>query len=287
MPQTRNDSQLVELDGGNILAAPEYAAPLAQAGLGHFDGVMQPTTGRKLRAVASRENWRIEIDTPHAGPRGAYLKKHRERSWRSWLESRGWLKSASPGAVEAINIERLARDGIAAMQLVAYGERVDSRGGRESFVITEELTGFAQLDHYLREHFGPTPDRTAAEERDLRRLLASVADVAARFHNAGYNHRDLYCCHFFVRRTDDGRFDVRLIDLQRVEQRRWLRRRWIVKDLAQLAYSTPRERISCTRQLALIKQYLGIKRLRPSDKRLIRAVLAKRDRMIRHLGPHP
>jgi hypothetical protein len=108
-----------------------------------------------------------------------------------------------------------------------------------------------------------------------------------RFHAAGYNHRDLYCCHLFVREAAPGRFAMRMIDLQRVQHRRWLRRRWIVKDLAQLAWSVPRDRIQCTQKLAFIRRYLGVAKLRPCDKRLIREVLAKLQFMERKLGIEP
>ena len=47
-----------------------------------------------------------------------------------------------------------------------------------------------------------------------------------------------------------------------------------MKDLAQLAYSAPRDRITCTHKMAFIKHYLGVRKLRPCDKRLIRKVLA-------------
>ncbi len=80
------------------------------------------------------------------------------------------------------------------------------------------------------------------------------------------------------------RREIRLIDLQRVERRRWFRRRWIVKDLAQLAWSAPQSCIKNTRKMAFMLAYLGVKKLRPADKRLIRAVLAKQRRMERRLG---
>ncbi len=80
---------------------------------------------------------------------------------------------------------------------------------------------------------------------------------------------------------------MNLIDLQRVEHRRKFRGRWLVKDLAQLSYSAPRDRISWTQRLAFMKHYLGVRKLRPQDKRLIRQVLAKQRLMERTLGVHP
>ena len=111
-----------------------------------------------------------------------------------------------------------------------------------------------------------------------------MAAVARRFHAAGYNHRDFYCGHFFVREPARGKFEIRLIDLQRVQRRRRFRRRWIVKDLAQLVWSAPRDRIACTHKLAFMRYYLGVDKLRPADKRLIREVMAKQQVMERRLG---
>jgi hypothetical protein len=106
-------------------------------------------------------------------------------------------------------------------------------------------------------------------------LIVQVAGIARRFHAAGFNHRDFYCCHFLVKETSPGQFDIRLIDLQRVQQRRWLRRRWIVKDLAQLASMSPDDRIGCREKILFLRTYLGMRKLRPQDKRLVRDVLWK------------
>jgi hypothetical protein len=265
----------------------EYREPLVRAGLDNVEAVMSTNAGKLLRALPDRENWRLELHDPHRGPRVAYLKKHHERRWHHWLRARlGIGPGATPGRIEARNAQRLEQDGIAALRLIAYGEKLHDDGLLESFLLTEELAGYAQLDHFIRKHF-PTIEHGSQRDPALARLIRQVARVASAFHNRGYNHRDLYCCHFFIRPAAGDNYDVNLIDLHRVEQRRWFRRRWLVKDLAQLAYSAPRERISCKHKLAFIKQYLGVRKLRPCDKRLIRQVLAKCDFMERHLGAHP
>jgi hypothetical protein len=109
----------------------------------------------------------------------------------------------------------------------------------------------------------------------LHRLIVQVAEIARRFHAAGFNHRDFYGCHFLVKETSQGRFDVRLIDLQRVQRRRWFRRRWIVKDLAQLASMSPDDCVGPREKILFLKAYLGVCKLRTEDKRLVRDVLAK------------
>jgi heptose I phosphotransferase len=242
-----------------------------------------------MRALRDRENWRLQLHAAHGASRAVYLKKHHVRTLASRV--RAWL-GLGPGetaaATEARNVDRLAHDGIDTMRLVAYGQRLHADGLLESFVLTEELAGYRQLDHFLAKRFRQferhDTRRWDRDETDLRELIRGVAELARKFHAAGYNHRDLYCCHFFIREDEPGRFDIRLIDLQRVQHRLRRRRRWIVKDLAQLAYSAPRDRIKCTHKMAFIRRYLGVSKLRACDKRLIRRVLGKQHRMERKLG---
>lgn len=276
---------MVPMADGCMWVAPEFLACLEHAGLASFEGIMNGRSGTLLRTLPDRENWRLVV--AHGGAQQVmYLKRHRERSRLTRLCSRVTRASQrSAGQIEAINIGLLARYGVPSMSLVAYGDRL-VRGGWESFVLTAELTGFLQLDHFLRRRFSVAAD-APRPDRALARLIEAVADAARRFHAAGLNHRDFYACHFFIRESLPEYFDVHLIDLQRVERRRRFRRRWVVKDLAQLAYSAPRERITATRRLAFMRRYLGVCRLRPADKRLIRQVVAKWRAMERRLGAHP
>jgi hypothetical protein len=269
---------------GRIWVDREYEAEFQRLGLVNFDAVMSHAQGRLVRTLPDRENWRLEFAS-QGRRRVLFLKKHRSRSALmrlcSWLS----LGSRTPGRTEAENVAALQAAGIESMRVVAFGEQVRA-GAAESFFMTEELHGFTQLDHFLRQRFVPAAERTRGEN-DLAVLATAVADVAQRFHAAGFNHRDFYCCHLFIQESSGGRFAVRLIDLQRVERRRCLRRRWIVKDLAQLAYSAPRERVTATVRMRFIKRYLGVERLTPADKRFVRRILRRQQAMQRRLGAHP
>jgi heptose I phosphotransferase len=271
---------------GRMWLDERFQTPLARAGLDRFGAVMATLEGRCLRALADRENWRLELHGPHDGPRGVFLKKHHVRTWPNRLRAKlGVGPGESAARTEARNVRNLAADGIDVMGLVAYGEHLHDDGLLESFVLTDELRGYVQLDHFLARRFRERElFRTLPADGDLDVLVRRVAEVARRFHAAGYNHRDLYCCHFFVKEPEPGRFEIKLIDLQRVQRRRRFRWRWIVKDLAQLAYSAPRDRIKCTRKMAFMRHYLGVRKLRPRDKRLIRAVLAKQQLMEQKQG---
>jgi heptose I phosphotransferase len=285
----RGVQSLESVETGRMWIDHHFRSALDAQGLSTFESMMTTSDGHLLRSLSDRENWRLELHAPHPEPRAAYLKRHHVRTAGAWLRAKiGTGPGQTAGRIEARNVARLSRAGIAAMRLIAYGEKLNPDGLLESFVLTEELVGYTQLDHFLRKRFAVRQtERSTRRDPALSQLIRDVAAVAAKFHKLGYNHRDLYCCHFFIAEPETGRFKVNLIDLQRVEHRHRFRQRWLVKDLAQLSYSAPRERISWTQRMAFIKHYLGVRRLRPQDKRLIRQVLAKHRLMERNLGAHP
>jgi heptose I phosphotransferase len=259
---------------------------LCRAGLSGFEAVMASLAGECLRALEDRENWHLELTDAAEQPYGVYLKKHHVRNWRSRLRAKlGAGPGETAGRIEAQNAESLAAEGIGVMNLVAYGEKLHRDGLTESFVLTEELEDYTELGQFLHRRFPPCRSQEGSpRDHDLDRLIRQLALTVRRFHAAGYNHRDLYCCHFFIREPERGRFEIRLIDLQRVQYRRRFRRRWLVKDLAQLAWSAPRIALKCTHKMAFMRHYFGVRKLRPRDKRLIREVLSKQQVMERRLG---
>lgn len=279
-----SDTGLRANDEEPFWIADDYRESIQAAGLGRFEAMMHADQGQCMRALAVRENWKIQLSV-RGRLRTLFLKKHHLRTWWSRLQARFGLSPRSAGREEARNVRELESAGIPCMELAAFGEKLSQDGLLESFFLTPELEGFTQLDDFLRARFQPLATHLG-RQRDvhLQQLISRVAAIARQFHEAGFNHRDLYCCHFFVRETTPGNFEIRLIDLQRVQHRQRLRRRWLVKDLAQLAYSAPRDRIKCTQKMAFIRQYFGVRKLRPEHKRLIREVLAKQHAMERKLG---
>jgi hypothetical protein len=280
---------LVSAGDGAMWIEPGFRTELVAAGLVDFDAVMATTDGHCLRALDQRENWRLELPVAGRPTRAVFLKKHHVRTakTRRWAK-RGLRPLESAGRTEAWRVREIGAIGINVMRLVAWGEKLHPDGLLESFVLTEELKDYTPLDHYLRQRFPQQgSSRKVRRDRDLDRLIRQMAVVARRFHQAGYNHRDFYCGHFFVKESPPGEFHVRMIDFDRVQHRRRFRRRWLVKDLAQLAWSAVPDRVKCTQRLAFVRYYLGVDKLRPQDKRLIREVLAKQHAITRRLGIGP
>ena len=275
--------EVVLLDGGHIRAQAAYRPALEHTGLVTLDALMTTRGTKFLRQLDERANVRIELPCGDGPVVTAFLKRHVTSDLCGWL--RGGFSCRAllgPGSIEAHNVQRLRMAGVPTMQVIAHGQRVRRPWRVESFVLVEQIPNAMPLDDYLRERFGPpVPGPGDAQRRDL---VTRLAHLVRRFHSAGFNHRDLYCCHVFVQDRAEQAPGLYLIDLQRVERRRWFRRRWLVKDLAQLSYSAPAERISRTDRMRFFRSYLGCGKLTAAHKRLARSVLAKMRRMARHVA---
>jgi Lipopolysaccharide kinase (Kdo/WaaP) family len=110
-------------------------------------------------------------------------------------------------------------------------------------VMSEDLAGFQAADKLISSGFS------------FDRLLPSTADLAGKLHSSGLHHRDLYLCHFFVKAEGDN-MQLRLIDAARVrELPRWMKHRWIVKDLAQFWYSATQLGVPDEQLIQWLKRY--------------------------------
>jgi hypothetical protein len=142
------------------------------------------------------------------------------------LHVKRYLTTSNGAADEIRGIDLLRSAEIPTVPLVGWGTLSDGR----SFVITEDLAGFRDSEKLVRERM----------PFDL--LIGPTSELAAKLHDAGLHHRDLYLCHFFSRAAGDrsSEVEVRLIDAARVDRMRSVltRWRWVVKDLAQFWYST-------------------------------------------------
>ena len=126
-------------------------------------------------------------------------------------------------------LQILAQHHIPAPKVLAYGIRRAYTPWQESFVLMEDLVDMVSLET-LCHHTIPL--------RTKRLLLRSLAELAAKLHQQGLNHRDFYLCHCFVDpMTLDHRPVLYLIDLHRAAKRQAVPKRWLIKDLAGLYFS--------------------------------------------------
>jgi hypothetical protein len=174
---------------------------------------------------------------------------------------------SSPAKLEADGYRLLEENGIPTANVAAWGILDDGR----SFIATEDLAGFTPADKLIEF------------ETPFDRLLIPTADLAARLHNAGLHHRDLYLCHFLARLDENKPIELRLIDAARVRRLPGplTRRRWIVKDLAQFWYSTLGLNVSDTQRDAWLRRYCGQTKI-PQIEALKKSIIRKSDMIAAH-----
>lgn len=219
-----------------------------------------------------RDRSRLELIDQQGQTHTYYMKRYKTPPARE-QRSRKRTGDADQGSgwIEWQWMQRLRDADIPAVQPAAYGQEMKGRHEIASVVITAAVPG-QSLESWSDSRSTPAP----------RDWINELARLIARLHTNDYFHRDLYLCHIFVDESAKPGRRFRLIDLQRMISPRFFKTRWIVKDLAALNYSTPFAVANCAARIRFMRQYLGINKLTPTAKSLIRNVVAKTSRIARH-----
>ena len=258
-----------------LFARPDWPA---HAGADWADGIMDAELTDDFHAKQGRSTGRWVLGR---GGRGlvVYLKRHyRLPRWRGLLATFWPGGDWSPALAEARRLDWARAQGVPVPNVVAAGELVGPWGRLQSFVAVEELTGMLALHQAIP---------LAARQLDpdtFRRWKAGLARELARLsrllHDRGRFHKDLYLCHFFIPRDDtlqvpEWRGRVHLIDLQRLARHPLTWPWYLVKDLAQLLYSSDVEGVDVRDRLRFWRAYLGCRRHGVAGRLLCRCVLLK------------
>jgi heptose I phosphotransferase len=208
--------------------------------------------GQIFRAKDGRRTLRFRF-----GKAYFYAKIHNGVGWRKLLK--GLLKLRLP-VLSARNeweaIQRLERLGVPTMQLVGYGRKGRNPARQRSFVITRELTQTVSLETFCRDWPAHPPSPSLK-----RALIREVARLTRALHTNGMNHRDLYICHFLLALPESTGISISdspqlfLIDLHRVQIRRRTPRRWRIKDVAALHFSSMDIGLSLRDRLRFMQAY--------------------------------
>jgi hypothetical protein len=268
---------------GFLVAVP-FEEALAELGLISLETVFAFEAGRDLaKANIGRFRRRLEFN---ARPRGAsrpvrvFLKRYDRPP--ILLQLRNWVlhhARRSFARTEGETAERLAACGIPTPHVVARGEQWGLLFERRSFLMIEEVRDSEALERRLPPCFDG--DATGTGQGARRDFIRQLAAFVKRFHDTGYRHRDLYLCHIFC--SSQG--ELSLIDLARAS-RPFLRRRFQIKDLAQLHYSASGTRFSRTDRLRFYLAYADRRSLRRRDKLFVCRILRKAAKMARHTAKH-
>ena len=255
----------LSIEGEQVYIDTAFAALLKNNGLQTLEDFMSVPRTNAFRDVPERLT--VGLDLKINGGEETmrvYLKRH-------WKEKKG--KNSKPeneAQVEFDNIKNLENQGVNVPRAMAVGHGMIN-GRPVGFMMVQEVPGIPS-DDYIKDKF---PQQGAAGEplANKRKFIRQLAENSSHFHNLGYNHRDFYLCHTFVK-EEGADYLFHLIDLQRVQKRKLLRYRWLVKDLSQMNYSAPTG-VTNTDRLRFYFNYSGISTLSKKDKKLITDVWRK------------
>lgn len=196
-----------------------------------FDQLMG-LRGERFRHLEGRLTQRIQL-----GNKTYFIKQHFGVGWKEIIKNLLQLRLPVLSAKnEWSAIEKLQSLGIAAPGVVGFGKRGWNPAKWQSFILMEELTPVISLETLCQNWVQQAP----AFAFKLK-LLEKVALIARTLHQHGINHRDFYICHFLLDIATPLNLDeikLYLIDLHRAQQRNLTPKRWIIKDLSGLYFSS-------------------------------------------------
>ena len=256
---------------------PDYKTAFSELGLTTIDAVFSFNAAKNLTKdslAGFRSRLQFEIGLP---PTTVFLKRYDKppilTQLGNWLSARCRI---SCGFFDFEPANKLAAAGINNPKIISYSEQWGIFFEKKSFIITEKIPDAESLERKLPDCFN-APD--TVENLKLRRnFIAQLAGFVKKFHETNYRHRDLYLSHIFY--ADSGNFY--LIDLARAFKPIICRRRFWIKDIAQVYYSAPARYFSKTDRLRFYFGYTGQNKLTRKDKAFIRKVVNKARRMARH-----
>ncbi len=174
-----------------------------------------------------------------------FLKAHTGVGWKEIFKNLLQFRLPVISAVPEWNaIQRLRAIGIDTVTPVGYGCEGNNPARRRSFLITEDLGETLTLEE-LGIRWKHRSFLSQSEVALKRLLLRRVGIITRTLHDSGINHRDLYLCHLHIpaaslaTRLPSHTPRIYIVDLHRAQIRRHPPpRRWIVKDLAGLLFSS-------------------------------------------------
>ncbi len=173
-----------------------------------------------------------------------FVKLHRGVGWMQILGDLARLRRPVFGAAAEVRaIARLQAAGVGVARVLAWGSHGWNPARRRSYVVLQSLAAAISLEQLAE---------AGVDSTTRRRLCMRAADVVRRMHAAGVNHRDLYLCHLLASPERD---ELLVLDLHRAQVRARVPRRWRIKDLASLLYSSTDLGLSRRDQLRFVVRY--------------------------------
>lgn len=223
--------------------------------LGDFPRIMA-VHGETFREAPGRKTVRFSRQA-----KNYFLKTHTGVGWQEIIKNLFYFRLPVLGAMnEWHGAHHLQRLGIDTLTIAGYGTASGNPARRRSFIITDEISDTQSLEEFCSA-WKHRPPRQPHEIRYKRWLIENLAKIARRLHNSGANHRDFYLVHFLLQpglkdgvlHPDASRLFV--IDLHRMQLRRKTPKRWKIKDVAGLHYSSMDLGLTARDRLRFVRLY--------------------------------
>ncbi len=276
-----SDSKIAVIDRGRLEVNGTFLPLLESHGLATFKALMShPGHAVAKCAIKERNTVRLDLETERGKKRAFFLKRYAPPTVGDRLKAYLRLKRLALGAKQEWHaMWTFLQIGLPGPVPIAWGQ-----DDKNSLVLSEGVSHALRLSEWAERNFGKESHRNTQALPAKHKIIEEVANIVGRMHAKGLHHQDLYLCHFLCGSEQDG-LPLTLIDLQRVERFRRLPRRWQVKDLAQLHFSSAQY---ITRQdiRRFWKAYNSIYYTRRRIIPLWHSILKKSKRIRRHTLKH-
>jgi len=182
-----------------------------------------------------------------------YLKVYRNPGANSpFVQLLGFRTPATLAELEARNLEWLENQGFIAPKVLAWGSRTKGFSEVDSFLVTEDLIGYAPFDEWLasgKKDMYPEEFRKAKIDR-----LERCACLLRTLQEKGFHHPYPYLRHFFV---SDETPKAGIIDVDSAKISKTVSRRDRSRGLAELFLSSFKSPLSQTDRMRFYRAYCG------------------------------
>ena len=232
-------------------------------------------SGKVYRAVKQRKTLNFQLEGE-----SYFIKIHRGTTIKEIVKNLISLRLPVLDAKQEWDaIHRLEQAGVNTMDGRAFGLKGLNPLTRHSFIITKDLNPTISLEDFTKSWITLPPSYNLK-----RSLIIYLANMTAKMHAAGVNHRDCYLCHFLLDIPlfeNNQQIKLSVIDLHRAQTRDKVPTRWRDKDLIGLYFSSAKIGLTNRDIWRFLKVYFNkpLKTILRDEHKLITSAQQKAERI--------
>jgi len=255
--------QIKESNGGTFIFNTDFKQLLEENKIKSFDDLWSLSGESVKKKLVERGTERVMLHSS-SGKVETYLKRYLPLPLKEYFKAITSFRPFFPSGArhEWDAIIAFHKKNIPTMLPIAVGHNAAGKSALLTLAITDYTRGSDLLKKWQ-------------EEKNVqvlrKKLIENIAELAGNMHAANFAHQDFYLVHLFVKED----MTVLPIDLQRIIMPDQFGRRWRIKDLGQLLFSSL-EYTSSKDRLLFWQKYTEITGQELyKNRRLIRAIIRK------------